>query len=180
MRVWDVAAVRAIHTLEGHTRYGFRRHVRAGRAACFWQLRRHHASLGRAEGELVQTLKRPEARARGLALSPDGKLLVTSSITPPFPVWRWDVRQTRTARGSKNGLLSWPATTGPPLSPRSAPTISSSPAPARTARGHLRCRHRANQGIAGPIGDGGDRAWAVAFHPRDAGRLAAGYSKTRS
>src|SRR5262249_22511616 len=74
VRVWDVAAARAVHTLADHTDTVFA--VAFGRDGLLvsgsydsttkvWNAR---------TGALVQTVEGPEARARGLDLSNDGKL----------------------------------------------------------------------------------------------------------
>src|SRR6185503_6003515 len=93
VRYWDVATASEERTLVGHTDTVFTVALggdgllvsgRYDGTTKVWDAR---------TGVLAQTLKVPEARARGLALSPDGKQVITSSITPPFQVQLWDVCQ---------------------------------------------------------------------------------------
>jgi eukaryotic-like serine/threonine-protein kinase len=179
VRVWDVAAGRAVHTFTDHTDTVFA--VAFGRDGLLvsggydnttrvWDARR---------GVPVQELDGPEARARGMALSHDGTLLVTSSIAPPFQISLWDVR--RRADGplieKRPPLLG--GHSGPAFGVRFSPddkVVASTGTDAQLilwdaatgqkktplARQHSR-----------------DRAWAVAFHPSDGQHLAAGYSEKR-
>ena len=121
----------------------------------------------------------PEARARGLALSGDGKMAVSTSITAPFQIWRWDMHQ---------------HADGPRMEPRS-PKLVGHNGPAFVVAFSPDDKLIASAGTDGAVvvyeaatgqekasmaaSQGDDRSWAVAFHPRDGGRLAAGYSKNR-
>jgi WD40 repeat protein/serine/threonine protein kinase len=175
VRVWDVATARTVHTLTGHTDTVFA--VALGRDDLLvsgsydgttkaWDARK---------GALVKTLDGPEARARGLALSHDEKLLVTSSIAPPFQISLWDVR--RHASGPQIVMRPPPLTghSGPAFGVRFSPDdkyVVSTGTDAKlnlseTATGEMKPLSRLNSR---------DRAWAVAFHPRDGQHLAAGYS----
>src|SRR5262249_21383679 len=155
----------AVHTLAGHTDTVFA--VAFGRDGLLvsggydnttrvWDAR---------TGVPVQKLEGPEARARGVALSHDGKLLVTSSIAPPFQISRWDVH--RRAKG--------------PLIEKRPPPLAGHSGPAFGVRFSPDDRYVASTGtdaqlilwdaatgekkfpLARPHSR--DRAWTVTFHP---------------
>jgi eukaryotic-like serine/threonine-protein kinase len=93
VRVWDRVAGRALYTLQGHT--GTALAVAFGtdgllvsaseqEAVRFWDARTGKPMPLRLQGF--------ETGARKLALSRDGKLLVTCSATQPYDVWLWELR----------------------------------------------------------------------------------------
>jgi len=180
VRVWDVAKAREIQTLRGHDdtvfaavfgRDGLLISGSYDETTRVWDAR---------TGEERQTLKSPETRARGLALSRDGKMLVTSSITPPFQLWRWDMHPC--ANGPEMERRS------PRLAGHNGPAFGVAFSPDDTliaiagtdgvvslwdaATGLRKVSMAAQSQVE-------DRSWAVAFHPTDRGRLAAGYSDNR-
>src|SRR5262249_8488425 len=113
VRVWDMAAARERHTLTKHAdtvfavalgRDGLLVSGSYDRTTRLWNTR---------TGELVQNVNRREALARGLALSVDGKLVVTSSITPPFQIWGWDVRLGLNGPQLEKRLQPLPGHSGP-------------------------------------------------------------------
>jgi WD40 repeat protein len=114
-----------------------------------------------------------------LALSHNGKLLVTSSIAPPFQISLWDVR--RRASGPLIEKRPPPLTghSGPAFGVRFSPDdkyVVSTGTDAKlilsdTATGEMKFP------LSRPHSR--DRAWAVAFHPRDGQHLAAGYSENQ-
>jgi WD40 repeat protein len=179
VRVWDVAAARTVHALAGHTdtvfavAFGGDGLLVSGgydNTTRVWDAR---------TGVPVQTLEGPEARARGVALSHDGTRLLTSSIAPPFQIWRWDVH--RSANGPR--IEKRP----PPLAGHSGPSFGVRFSPddryvASTGTDAQLILWDAATGrktipLARPHSR--DRAWAVAFHPLDGRHLAAGYSEKR-
>jgi WD40 repeat protein len=176
VRLWDVARAREIRTLDGHTntvfaaalgRDGLLLSASADGTTRVWNAR---------TGALVQTQMGPEARARGLALSADGKLLATSSASGTFPVCLWDVRQDET---------------GPRLANRRQP-LEEHDGPAFGLAFSSDSKYLASAGVDGKVivcdsatgqtqavlarPASRERSWTVAFHPQDGRHLAAGYS----
>jgi WD40 repeat protein len=180
VRVWNVADARLIHILADHTDTVFA--VAFGPDGLLisgsydetirvWDAR---------TGKPLQTETKPEARARGLALSGDGKMVVSTSIQAPFQMWRWDVRQH--ADGPRLEQRS------PRLAGHNGPAFVVAISPddkliASAGTDGVVVVHDATTGqkkrLAMTAPQGVDRSWAVAFHPRDGGRLAAGYSQNR-
>jgi WD40 repeat protein/serine/threonine protein kinase len=178
VRVWDVAGGREVRTLVGHAHTVFG--VAFGRDGLLvsgsydgtvrlWDAR---------TGAPLYTQQGAEARVRTLALSPDGKLLVTSSI-PPFEVWLWDVR--RDEHGAR--LVKRP----PQLEEHNGPAfgVAFSPDSEYVASAGVDGKVIVSETATGKTKvvlrrpDSRERAWAVAFHPRDGRHLAAGYSGKR-
>jgi WD40 repeat protein len=179
VRVWNVATAREVHTLRGHNdtvfaaafgRDGLLVSGSYDQTTRVWDAR---------TGVERRTLESPETRARGLALSHDGKMLVTSSITPPFQLWRWDMHQ---------------RADGPQVERRS-PRLAGHNGPAFGVAFNPDDTLIATAGTDGVVklwdatnghsklmmaqAQDEDRSWAVAFHPTNRGRLAAGYSDNR-
>ena len=179
VRLWDVATAREIRTLDGHTHTVF---------AVAFSRDGHLVSSGydgttrvwdSRTGALNDRREAPEARARGLALSPDGKHIVTSSITPPYEVWLWDLR---------------PHEQGIQLVKR-PPQLEGHNGPVFGVAFSRDGKYSATAGVDGKVmvwdtvtgqkqisldrPGSRERAWAVAFHPLDARHLAAGYSGKR-
>jgi WD40 repeat protein/serine/threonine protein kinase len=178
VRVWDVAAAREVRTLRGHSDTVFAVAFAADgllSGSYDGTIKLWHARTGQP----IDTRQAREARARGLALSADGKLVVSSSLTPPYQVCLWDVRQHEKALQLEKR--------DPPLEGHNGPAFGL----AFRADG----KYVATAGTDGKVilwdpATGGkkitlekpqsrDRAWAVAFHPKDGRRLAAGYSEKR-
>jgi len=106
-------------------------------------------------------------------------MVVSTSITAPFQIWRWDVRQH--ADGPRLERRS------PPLAGHNGPAFVVAFSPddkliASAGTDGAVVVYDAATGenrVSMAASPGGDRSWAMAFHPRDGGRLAAGYSKNR-
>ena len=179
LRVWNVVTAQTVHLLEGHTdtvfavafgRDGLLASGSYDRTMKVWDSR---------TGRLVQTLEGPETRARGLALSSDEKMIASTSITPPFQMWRWDVR--KHASGPRLEQRS------PPLARHNGPAFVLAFSPdnklvASAGTDGMVLLWNAKTGereITLLRTRSGDRSWSVAFHPLDRGRLAAGYSENR-
>jgi WD40 repeat protein len=177
VRLWDVAAAREVHTLSAHTDTVFAVALDRGGLIVSGSYDGTSKVWDARTGALRQTLGGPEARARGLALSGDGKHLVTSSITPPYQVCRWNVCQRENRLQLEKQL--------PPLAGHNGPAFGVAFSPDG--------KFVASAGTDGQVilwdaatGQKQDpparprsrlRAWAVAFHPLDGRRLAAGYSE---
>ncbi len=179
VRIWDVATAHEVRTLHAHADTVFA--VAFGRNGLLvsgsndWALKLWDARTGMA----LDKWKGPEARTRGLALSSDGKRLVTSSLVAPYPVWLWDVRQD--AKGLRLEKRQ------PPLQAHNGPCFGLAFSPDG--------KYVATAGVDGRVivwdsatgqkqisfdrPGSRERAWAVAFHPQDGRHLAAGYSGRR-
>jgi WD40 repeat protein/serine/threonine protein kinase len=177
VRVWDVAGKRQLRTLEDHNSTVFAVAFGPDGLLVSGSSNRMIRVWDARTGALLHTQQGPEARARGLALSADGKLLVIGSATAPFDEWLWDVR--RDGQGPR--LVKRP------------PQLEGHDGPAFGVAFSSDGKYVATAGVDGKVivsetatgrtrvvltGSGGsrERAWAVAFDPRDGRRLAAGYA----
>jgi WD40 repeat protein/serine/threonine protein kinase len=175
VRLWDVAGAREIRTLEGHTNTVFA--VALGRDGLL--LSGSYDGTTRVwdaeKGALVHTLQGPEARARCLALCPDGKLLVTGSLTAPYPVCLWDLHQ----HARDPHLVQRPLQLGVHNGPAFGAAFSSDGKNVATTGGDgkviVRVAATGQELIALERPGNRGPAWTVAFHPLDGRHLAAGY-----
>ena len=178
VRVWNVDTAREVRTLVGHTDTVFTVALGGDGLLVSGSYDGTTKVWDARKGALVQTLERPEeARARGLARSPDGQQVITSSITPPFQVRLWDVRQ------GENGLQLVKRL--PPLVGHNGPAFGVAFSPdgkwvasagtdtqvilSETATGKKKFSLTKPRSRV--------RNWAVAFHPLDGRHLAAGCSE---
>jgi WD40 repeat protein/serine/threonine protein kinase len=175
VRLWDVAGAREIRTLEGHTETVFAAVLGKGGLLVSGSFDGTVRIWDARTGALVHTQQGPETQARGLALSADGRILVTSSIAGPFEVWLWDVRHAEEGPRLEKRRPLLEEDSGPAFSVAFSPDgkhVSTARADGNlivwdTATGRKQ--------IALERPGSRVRPWAVAFHPN--GRhLAAGYS----
>jgi WD40 repeat protein len=179
VRVWDVAAARELRTLGGNNgtvlavAFGPDGLLVSGSAK--WTIQAWDARTG----ALLGADQGPAARARGLALSPNGKLLVIGCVTAPFDMGLRDVLR----NGQEVRLVNRP----PQLEGHDGPAFGVAFSPDG--------RYAASAGVDGKVvvSDAAtartravlarsgirERAWAVAFQPPEGRRLAAGYSGNR-
>jgi WD40 repeat protein len=176
VRVWDVATTREVHTLRGHAgtvfavRFGSDRRLFSGgydETVRLWDP---------GSGRLLDTLSRPEARARSLATSADGKSLATSSITPPYDVWLWDLREGENSFRIEKRVSLLEGHNGPAFGLSFSPD-GKTVATAGTD-GKVILWDCANGQKLRPLArtDNRDRAWSVSFRPPHGRELAAGYA----
>ena len=179
VRVWDVATARTVHTLSGHTDTVFAVAFGRDNLLVSGSYDGTTKSWDARTGALLQTLEVPEARARGLALSHDGTRLVTSSIAPPFQISLWDVRRHASGPQIEKRLPPLTGHSGPAFGVRFSPDDKYVVSTGTDAK--LILSETATGKMKFPLSrlNSRDRAWAVAFHPRDGQHLAAGYSENQ-
>ena len=128
-------------------------------------------------GRLLDTLSGPEAKVRSLATSADGKYLATSSITPPYEVWLWDLRRGGNAFRIEKRPSPLEGHNGPAFGLAFSPD-GRSVATAGTDGQVILWESATGRRQGSPLIRPGsrERAWSVAFRPPHGRQLAAGYS----
>jgi WD40 repeat protein len=176
VRVWDVPAAREVFTLSGHAHtaftVGFDPDGRLLSGGYDLTVRVWDSGSGR----LLDTLSGPEARVRSLAMSADGKYLATSSLTPPYEVWLWDLHRGGNAFRIEKRPSPLEGHNGPAFGLAFSPD-SGSVATASTDGQVILWDSATGQKLP-PLARRGlrDRAWVVSFRPPHGRQLAAGYS----
>jgi len=176
VRVWDVAAARTAHKFTGHTDTAFA--VTFGRDGLLVSGSYDNTTRVWDVRKQVQ-LQQLEVRSRGVALSHDGKLLVTSSIAPPFQVSLWDVDRHEKSWRLEKRPSPLAGHSGPAFGVRFSPDdryVATTGTDSQLIIWNAATGKQKTQ-LSRPRSR--DRAWAVAFHPRDHRHLAAGYSEKR-